>query len=74
MMLIEEPAVTDGLDTWLAWLDRLNALSVQYHLDESLVDAVNHAEKVIRILRTYPNGLDLRSTPNFDEIIQALAR
>jgi hypothetical protein len=70
MILLESPAVTDGLDAWKSWLAQINGMSFQYRDAESVASEKKRAEKVIRILETYPNGLDTRSTPNIKEILR----
>lgn len=65
MVLLESPAVSDGITAWQAWLDRLNALSSKFSRDTSVAEEKVRAEKMILMFTLFPNGLDARNPKEF---------
>ncbi|WP_139168668.1 MULTISPECIES: hypothetical protein [unclassified Duganella] len=65
MVLLESPAVSDGVAAWQAWLDRLNTLSPKFSRDRSVAEEKERAEKMIRMFTLFPNGVDVKNPREF---------
>ncbi|KGC30005.1 MULTISPECIES: hypothetical protein [pseudomallei group] len=72
MMLLESPAVTDGLRAWEAWVAKLDKMPARDRADRTVIAERKRAMKVIYILQKYPQGLDARS-PNFRQVVRELS-
>lgn len=58
MMLIDSPAISDGLQTWKKHLKDLDNLPFNMQNDKSLIIARERAVKIISIMESYAPELD----------------
>ena len=73
MMLLESPAISDGIAVWKQWAQQLDALPPRKANDASVKLAKARAEKMIRIMTRFPGGLNVKD-PNFRKLVSEFSK
>lgn len=70
-MLLDSPAVTDGILAWENWLNQLDEMKGVYPYEHAIDSEIKRAKRVIMILTKYPQGLSA-TDPNFKSVVREI--
>lgn len=70
-MLLDSPAVTDGISVWEIWLNRLEEMKGVYPYEHAIDSEIKRTKKIIMILTKYPQGLNA-TDPNFKSLVKEI--
>ena len=73
MMLLESPAPSAGIAAWRRWARQLEALPTRMAGDASVKLAKSRAEKMIRIMAQFPEGMSVKD-PNFLKTVREFSK
>lgn len=65
-LVVDSPAVSEGLDVWQRWLATLSALPSDLHLEPAVVRERERAQDIVALWQAFPHG-NTPSSPGFPE-------
>lgn len=68
MLVLESPAVCDGLVAWKQWIEQLELIQGKFPYEQAVEDEMLRAIKVLLILEQYPQGLSA-THPDFLKVV-----
>jgi hypothetical protein len=68
MLVLESPAVCDGIHAWKQWIEQLELIQGKFPYEQAVEDEMLRAIKVLLILEQYPQGLSA-DHPEFLKVV-----
>jgi hypothetical protein len=72
-MLLDSPAVSDGLSAWENWSLQLEQMKGSFPYEHAIDSEIKRAKKVIFILTKYPQGLSA-DHPDFKSVVREISQ
>lgn len=73
MLVLDSPAVSDGIEAWKKWLEQLELLEGKFPYDRALESEMARAQQVLLILERYPEGMSVHH-PDFKRVVRELSQ
>jgi hypothetical protein len=73
MLILDSPAVIDGIEAWKKWLEELQSLEGRFPNDRGLKSEMARAQKILLILERYPEGMSV-DHPDFRKVVRELSK